>query len=121
MYGKLLDLCNVDSSLHELEMRFLLPGYALFVEPIQITLDKYVHWYIGLTKQGQPRPICVTHMSTGPVEFSHRAVNDQSNAVELDELERDIEMETLSFNNVQSQGNDYWDDLEIITENDVRL
>ncbi|KAL2493639.1 hypothetical protein Fot_37396 [Forsythia ovata] len=39
LYRKLLDLCNVDSSLHELEMRFLLP--AMFVEPIQITLDKH--------------------------------------------------------------------------------
>ncbi|KAL2553044.1 hypothetical protein Fot_06663 [Forsythia ovata] len=41
LYGKLLDLCNVDSSLHELEMRFLLPGDAMFAEPIQITLDKH--------------------------------------------------------------------------------
>ncbi|KAL2553254.1 hypothetical protein Fot_06873 [Forsythia ovata] len=41
LYGKLLDMCNVDSSLHELEMRFLLPSDAMFVEPIQITLDKH--------------------------------------------------------------------------------
>ncbi|KAL2520165.1 hypothetical protein Fot_24088 [Forsythia ovata] len=41
LYSKLLDLCNVDSSLHELEMRFFLPGDALFAEPIQITLDKH--------------------------------------------------------------------------------
>ncbi|KAL2514969.1 hypothetical protein Fot_28940 [Forsythia ovata] len=30
-------------------------------------------------------------------------------------------METSSFNNVQSQENDYWHDLEIVPENDVRL
>ncbi|KAL2552862.1 Uncharacterized protein Fot_06481 [Forsythia ovata] len=30
-------------------------------------------------------------------------------------------METLSFNNVQSQENDYWQDLEILPENNVRL
>ncbi|KAL2488972.1 hypothetical protein Fot_42264 [Forsythia ovata] len=41
LYGKLLDLCNVDSSLHELEMRFLLPGDVIFAESIQITLDKH--------------------------------------------------------------------------------
>ncbi|KAL2552050.1 hypothetical protein Fot_05669 [Forsythia ovata] len=31
LYGKLLDLCNINS----LELRFLLPGDALFAEPIQ--------------------------------------------------------------------------------------
>ncbi|KAL2489817.1 SLT domain-containing protein [Forsythia ovata] len=100
LYGKLLDLCNVDSSLHELEMRFLLPRDALFAEPIQITLDKYVHWYVSLTKQGQHRPICVTRVIKGPAEFSH-VVNNQSDAVEVGELEFHIEIETLSFNNVQ--------------------
>ncbi|KAL2529465.1 hypothetical protein Fot_22066 [Forsythia ovata] len=83
--GKLLDMCNADSSLHELEMRFLLPSDALFAEPIQITLDKRVHWYAGLTKQGQPCPICVTRVSKGPA-----LVNDQSDAVKTGELERFI-------------------------------
>ncbi|KAL2520531.1 Alanine-tRNA ligase [Forsythia ovata] len=36
LFGKLLDLCSVDTSLHELEMRFLQPGDAMFAEPIQI-------------------------------------------------------------------------------------
>ncbi|KAL2545591.1 Uncharacterized protein Fot_14824 [Forsythia ovata] len=116
LYGKLLDLCNVDSSLHKLEMRFLLPGDAMFAEPIQITLDKHVHWYVGLTKQGQPHPICVTRVSKGPT-----LVNDKTDAVKPGELEHKIETETLSFNNIQSQGNDYWQDLEILLENDVRL
>ncbi|KAL2559514.1 Uncharacterized protein Fot_04253 [Forsythia ovata] len=97
-------------------MRFLLPGNAMFVEPIQITLDEHVHWYVGLTKQGQSRPILVTHVSKGP-----ELVNDKTDAVELGELEREIEIETLLFNNVQSQGNDYCQDLEILPENDVRL
>ncbi|KAL2545543.1 Uncharacterized protein Fot_14776 [Forsythia ovata] len=116
LYVKLLDLCNVDSSLHKLEMRFLLPGDAMFAEPIQITLDKHVHWYVGLTKQGQPHPIYVTRVSKGP-----SLVNDKTNAVEPGELEHKIETETLLFNNIQSQGNDYWQDLEILLENDVRL
>ncbi|KAL2455524.1 hypothetical protein Fot_57456 [Forsythia ovata] len=116
MYGKLLDMCNVDSSLRELEMRFLLPGDAMFAEPIQITLDKHVHWYVGLNKQCQPHPICITRVSKGPA-----LVNDKTDVVELGELEREIETETLSFNNVQSQGNDYWQDLEILPKNDVRL
>ncbi|KAL2520447.1 uncharacterized protein Fot_24370 [Forsythia ovata] len=94
-------------------MRFLLPGDAMFVEPIQITLDKHVHWYVGLNKQGQLRPICLTHVSKGLA-----LVNDKTDAVEPGELEHEIEMETLSFHNVQSQGNDYWQDLEILPEND---
>ncbi|KAL2512883.1 hypothetical protein Adt_18483 [Abeliophyllum distichum] len=57
LYGKLLDLYNVDSFLHELEIRFLVPSDAMFAEPIQIALDKHVHKYVGLTKQGQHRPI----------------------------------------------------------------
>ncbi|KAL2515580.1 hypothetical protein Fot_29551 [Forsythia ovata] len=97
-------------------MRFLLPGDAIFAEPILITLDKHVHWYVGLTKQSQHRSICVTCVNKGPVLF-----NDKTDAVELGELEREIETETLSFNNVQSQGNDYWQDSEILLENDVRL
>ncbi|KAL2520542.1 hypothetical protein Fot_24465 [Forsythia ovata] len=97
-------------------MRFLLPGDVMFAEPTQITLDKHVHWYVGLNKQGQPRLICVTRVSKGPA-----LVNDKTNAVELGEPEHEIEIETLSFNNVQSQGNDYWQDLEILLENDVRL
>ncbi|KAL2545063.1 uncharacterized protein Fot_14296 [Forsythia ovata] len=116
LYGKLLDLCNGDSSLHEWEMRFLIPGDAMFMEPIQITLDKHVHWYVGLNKQGQPRPICITRVSKGPA-----LVNHKTDVVEPGELDREIETETLSFNNVQSQGNDYWQDLEILPENDVRL
>ncbi|KAL2521329.1 Uncharacterized protein Fot_25252 [Forsythia ovata] len=48
-------------------------------------------------------------------------VNDKTDTVESSELEREIETETLSFNNVQSQENDYWQDLEILPENDVRL
>ncbi|KAL2530658.1 hypothetical protein Fot_23259 [Forsythia ovata] len=32
-----------------------------------------------------------------------------------------METKTLSFNNVQSQENDYLDDLEIVPEDDVRL
>ncbi|KAL2515083.1 hypothetical protein Fot_29054 [Forsythia ovata] len=116
MYGKLLDLCNVDSSLHELEMRFLLPSDTMFAEPIQITLDKHVHWYVGLTKQGHHLPICVTRVSKG-----RTLVNDKTDAVELGELKREIEMKTLSFNNVQLQGNDYWQDLEILPENNARL
>ncbi|KAL2508622.1 Uncharacterized protein Fot_32269 [Forsythia ovata] len=110
LYSKLLDLCNVDYSLHELVMRFLLPSDAMFLEPIHITLDKHVHWYVGLNKQGQPRPICITPVSKGLA-----LVNDKTDAVELGELELEIEMETLSFNNVQSQGNDYWQDLEILS------
>ncbi|KAL2520000.1 Uncharacterized protein Fot_23923 [Forsythia ovata] len=113
-YGKLLDLCNVDSSLHELDMRFPLPGDVMFAEPIQITLDKHVHWYVGLNKQGQPHPIGVVLVSKGPA-----LVNDKIDAVELGELEREIETETLSFNNIQSQENDYWQDLEILPEDDV--
>ncbi|KAL2553286.1 Uncharacterized protein Fot_06905 [Forsythia ovata] len=97
-------------------MRFLLPGDAMFAEPIHITLDKHVHWYVGLNKQGQPRPICITCVSKGPA-----LVNDKTDAVEPGEYEREIETETLSFNNVQSQGNDYWQDLEILPENDVQL
>ncbi|KAL2558659.1 Uncharacterized protein Fot_03398 [Forsythia ovata] len=57
-----------------------------------------------------------TRVSKGPT-----LVNDKTDAVELGELEREIETETLSFNNVQSQENDYWQDLEILPENDVRL
>ncbi|KAL2480729.1 Uncharacterized protein Adt_33695 [Abeliophyllum distichum] len=102
LYGKLLDLCNVDSSSHELEMRFLLPGDAMFAEPIQITLDKHVHLFVGLTKQGKPCPICITCVSKGPA-----LVNDKTDAVEPGELEHKIEMETLSFNNVQLTWNDY--------------
>ncbi|KAL2549540.1 hypothetical protein Fot_11070 [Forsythia ovata] len=116
LYGKLLDLCNVDSSLHKLEMRFLLPGDAMFAKPIQITLDKHVHWYVGLNKKGQPCPIFITRMSKGPA-----LVNDKTNAVEPGELELEIETETWSFNNVQLQENDYWQDSEILPENDVRL
>ncbi|KAL2514899.1 hypothetical protein Fot_28870 [Forsythia ovata] len=99
VYGKVLELCNVHSSLHGLEMRFFVPGDALFAESIQITLDKHVHWYVGLTKQGQHCHICVTRVSKGPTEFSHGAVNDQSNAVKAREIERIMEIETLSFNN----------------------
>ncbi|KAL2496296.1 Uncharacterized protein Fot_40053 [Forsythia ovata] len=84
--------------------------------PIQITLEKHVHCYVGLNKQGQPRSICVIRVSKGPA-----LVNDKTDAVELGELEREINTETLSFNNVQSQENDYWQDLEILLENDVRL
>ncbi|KAL2496149.1 hypothetical protein Fot_39906 [Forsythia ovata] len=69
-----------------------------------------------LNKQGQPRSICVIRVSKGPA-----LVNDKTDAVELGELEREINTETLSFNNVQSQENDYWQDLEILLENDVRL
>ncbi|KAL2529460.1 Uncharacterized protein Fot_22061 [Forsythia ovata] len=97
-------------------MRFLLPGDAMFAEPIQITLDKHVHWYVGLNKQGQPRPICITHVSKGAA-----LVNDKIDVVESGELELEIETETFSFNNVQLQGNEYWQDLEILLENDVRL
>ncbi|KAL2493962.1 hypothetical protein Fot_37719 [Forsythia ovata] len=75
-----------------------------------------MHWYVGLTKQGQTRPISVTCVSKGPA-----LVNDKTDTVEPGELEREIEMGTLSFNNVQSQRNDYWQDLEIVLENDVRL
>ncbi|KAL2508382.1 hypothetical protein Fot_32029 [Forsythia ovata] len=88
----------------------------MFVEPIQITLNKHVHWYVGLTKQGQPRPIYVTRVNKGLA-----LVNDKTNAIEPGELECEIETETLSFNNVQSQVNDYWQDLEILLENNVRL
>ncbi|KAL2545245.1 hypothetical protein Fot_14478 [Forsythia ovata] len=116
LYGKLLDLCNIDSPLHELEMMFLLLGDAIFAEPIQNTLDKHVHWYVGLNKQGQPCPICITRVSKGP-----SLVNDKTIAIEPGELEHKIKTETLSFNNVQSQGNDYWQDLEILPENNVRL
>ncbi|KAL2501850.1 uncharacterized protein Fot_35698 [Forsythia ovata] len=84
----------------------------MFTEPIQITLDKHVHWYVGLNKQGKSRPICVTHVSKGPA-----LVNDKIDAVELGELEREIETDTLSF----KKGNDYWQDLEILPENDVKL
>ncbi|KAL2544474.1 Uncharacterized protein Fot_13707 [Forsythia ovata] len=73
-------------------MRFLLPGDAMFAEPIQITLDKHVQWYVGLTKQVQSRPICVTHVSKGPA-----LVNDKTDVVEPGELEREIETETLSL------------------------
>ncbi|KAL2501270.1 hypothetical protein Fot_35118 [Forsythia ovata] len=97
-------------------MTFLLLGEAMFAEQIQITLDKHVHWYVGLNKQGQPRLICVTYVSKDLA-----LVNDKTNAVELGKLEREIETETLSFNNVQSQGNDYWQDLEILPKKDVRL
>ncbi|KAL2487982.1 Lipoxygenase [Forsythia ovata] len=72
--------------------------------------------YVGLNKQGHPRPICITRVSKGPA-----LVNDKNDTVESGELERKIETETLSFNNVQSQGNDYWQDLEILPENDVQL
>ncbi|KAL2538143.1 hypothetical protein Fot_19534 [Forsythia ovata] len=96
LYGKLLDLCNGDYSLHELEMRFLLPGDAMFAEPIQIILDKHVHWYVGLNKQGYPRPICITRVSKGPA-----LVNDKTDAVKPGELELEIETETLSFNNLR--------------------
>ncbi|KAL2515165.1 hypothetical protein Fot_29136 [Forsythia ovata] len=97
-------------------MMFLLPGDVIFAEPIQITLDKHVHWYVGLNEQGQPRPICVTRVSKVPA-----LVNDKTDVVEPSELECEMKKETLSFNNVQSQGNDYWQDLEILLENDVRL
>ncbi|KAL2501698.1 hypothetical protein Fot_35546 [Forsythia ovata] len=69
-----------------------------------------------LTKQSQPRPICVTCVSKGPA-----LVNDKTDAVELGELEHKIKTETLSFNNVQSQRKDYWQDLEIVPKKDVRL
>ncbi|KAL2514621.1 hypothetical protein Fot_28592 [Forsythia ovata] len=65
---------------------------------------------------GQPRPICITRVSKGPA-----LVNDKTDVVELGELEPEIETETLSFNNVQSQGSDYWQNLEILPENNVRL
>ncbi|KAL2538979.1 Cysteine-rich receptor-like protein kinase 25 [Forsythia ovata] len=101
-------------------LRFLLPGDVLFTEPIQITLDKQVQWHVSLTKQCQSHPTCITCVSKGLVDFSQGTINDQS-AVKAGELERHMETKTLSFNNEQSQGNGYWDDMEIVLENDVRL
>ncbi|KAL2545258.1 hypothetical protein Fot_14491 [Forsythia ovata] len=71
----------------------------MFTKPIHITLEKHVDWYVGLTKQGQHCLICVTRVSKGP-----SLVNDKTGAIELGELEREIETKTLSFNNVSLQG-----------------
>ncbi|KAL2545773.1 hypothetical protein Fot_15006 [Forsythia ovata] len=81
-------------------MRFLLPGDAMFAELIHITLDKHVHWYVSLTKQGQPHLICIPRVSKGP-----ELVNDKTDAVEPSKLEREIETETLSFNNILPENN----------------
>ncbi|KAL2492177.1 Uncharacterized protein Adt_27805 [Abeliophyllum distichum] len=91
-------------------------GDSHVVDGLEIVTEISYNELYGLTKQGQPRPICLTRMSKGPA-----LVNDKTNTVEPGELEHEIETETLSFNNVQSQGNDYWQDLEILPENDVRL
>ncbi|KAL2514637.1 hypothetical protein Fot_28608 [Forsythia ovata] len=45
-----------------------------------------------LTRQGQSRPICVTYVNKGLA-----LVNDKTDAVELGELEREIETETLQM------------------------
>ncbi|KAL2538495.1 hypothetical protein Fot_19886 [Forsythia ovata] len=71
LYGKLLDLCNVDYSLHELEMRFLLLGDTMFAEPIHITLDKHVrefhkrHKYSRCRATGHNHLRCKHHIPIG--------------------------------------------------------
>ncbi|KAL2550849.1 Uncharacterized protein Fot_12379 [Forsythia ovata] len=73
LYGKLLDLCNVNSSLHELEMRFLLSGDAMFEEPIHITLDKHSGEFSKRHKcsrcgaTGHNRIICTHHIPIGDI------------------------------------------------------
>ncbi|KAL8497160.1 hypothetical protein ACS0TY_020735 [Phlomoides rotata] len=60
LHSEVLSLCKVDSSLHDVEMRFLLPGKKEFQVPIQIISNRHLHWLVGLNKQGHYCSICVT-------------------------------------------------------------
>ncbi|KAL2530075.1 hypothetical protein Fot_22676 [Forsythia ovata] len=80
-------------------MRLLVPLVKVMIEPIAFGLKR------------------VPHNCTGNSKRPHKHGKESNQG----ELEHEIETETLLFNNVQSQGNDYWQDLEIPPENDVRL
>ncbi|KAK6137911.1 hypothetical protein DH2020_028345 [Rehmannia glutinosa] len=129
LYCEVLNICKVDSSSHEIEMRFLLPRSGQFSVPVKITSDKQVQWLISLNKNNFHCPICVTLVRKVLVEHPQVENIDPFHEVENDEMQCELQNESIPFdgemqanydNEVNRIENINWDELEIAQDNNAR-